>query len=1726
MTDTVVVEGHPDGLGFEKGLSGNSRAWILRASYPLDLSMIEVIARTPEDLEALARMFEGGNYEGETVEIIREDGRVWGVRIPSPEDKTIKQFVPFVLLDEYKAGLQYLPGPISLKELMEFSQSISPPIAEPRAEMRDGEFEGLFDGAVGESLSDAGLGNAALENLTSEEWLAILDLFILKLKALSPQAEERAPPAFRTLLDQLLTPEQVQNFKQVTGHMDRDDLVLILQRIHHLAVNMAEFGLREEFIPQLNLASLIVSLPRSQYLADRLLERSGLAGLEEVVLLWQALPEDIREEMTRQYFSGLIEEEYVDIDTVIQMSDWFVNKRYYRYLGSIHNKLLIERRPDDFGKFIHFCQILLILYDLQARKREDLPSQKIEEWTQLFNAGQQEPLFYGSGMEIYYDEAGRAHSYPRAMISFREVIDHVSLMGLLIPILERIYYKKEELSPFEFAVEDMNPYGGLWTKAQQFQTFQEFLAWLNSHFTTVLGYDPLSERDRFLHDFILDRNLARRILEAALGIILDATAGAEEKPEPESPLGGNREIGWVDIFRSVGSNVEKEWRRPAGPWPQNNLRLYHGFLEGKGIERLLGVVSRGIRGGLATALGDEGLMPSSEDVALAQKLNAVPLVSTSEQPYAAVHWGAGKIVSFFRKDGLKLATKDDIDPYREYFPSPYYYGDDGEVPVKEMLPWSQLNRIFLDAQSFEEGKERLSVLGLMDHVVVILGVNYDQDQLTVRYAAASALDEERRIVRTMPGLVPEFYPMAAMRLVITEVYQENYLSGSFPDGMTRREKILQEAERLAGLKTEFSPEEIAILLSDEVGDADWVIEALQASKRFSLKGSFINDRGKRILRLGFVREGERSFGWDDVTAPLDKKENSQYLSAQEDFEKAKRLRRLPGYSFALLGDLRYQTVSKLAGGEYIDKLHLVADVLGASLYDLTLVLSQKLELYFYDDFLKLSLERDALHFGRQSITLGELQAGLHNLPEWADIGLPLLQHGPKILAATGDNGADAATRAEMRGLGSAQDLPKEVKDLSFMSTETPDYLPPEKFSGAGENLSEIILRAAEKVLGYKPLVSIMGSFAYARDDEGRPLWDMINDFDLRVHVEVEPSQDDGHGNFFYCNSLSLAIQPVLYQALIDAGLRTFWDHDQHWGLLDPAGRKYDISIYVVDRSDLFNTARPDEIGTFQSGEIFNGDLTYLRERVKNLGIKNVTRFAMAKYTGEMSETISSIRDPSNFDVLKPKYLKRLYGLARRRGFKHEEVAWLLTEYQGLEEVFDDQRLRAAYGRAASLGIAGPGEDVLLFDLESAISKKLIELGIIENKDIASMNEVPPSSDENVRPELRKDFDENDFGLFMDMTARVIADTYMRSNQSVEELIAVMTSHAEQERDELDRVLRAEMQGFLTDIARELIEQDMPEAILTWLSQGNFKAAVQVFAGRLQSEIRNHGINAESAAELADPEILQGTLQGVITRVLVLGEAMAAVDTRAISESPGLRAVLGMLSLYKGDMPAFMKLLNSAHAEVLEKKGYPAQLRAPPEILFTVPDETGTVRARMIDVNLFYPLVTGSSGDPAVEGALRRINRDLYAWASESRLMMIYERGIPTWSFRKLIPAMAKRLPYDADRAVTLFRAGAEYQNRDALVIADQRANLDLKEFHGMGLLTGPEVLSAYRHEIARYAVLAELVLRSEYLKGTYLEQDPNLRFPVMTPEGLAGITKFLEYLAQTEAVRQAMKASA
>jgi len=107
---------------------------------------------------------------------------------------------------------------------------------------------------------------------------ALCEPFIDELLRRGWKISPESRALYRRMLERYMCGEQVARFEDRFGHFDTKDLVMMLQKLHTLAMAMPHYNIREEALPVINLDSLVLRVPASNAERLRILRATGIAG--------------------------------------------------------------------------------------------------------------------------------------------------------------------------------------------------------------------------------------------------------------------------------------------------------------------------------------------------------------------------------------------------------------------------------------------------------------------------------------------------------------------------------------------------------------------------------------------------------------------------------------------------------------------------------------------------------------------------------------------------------------------------------------------------------------------------------------------------------------------------------------------------------------------------------------------------------------------------------------------------------------------------------------------------------------------------------------------------------------------------------------------------------------------------------------------------------------------------------------------------------------------------------------------------------------------------------------------------------------------------------------------------------------------------------------------------------------------------------------------------------
>lgn len=259
-------------------------------------------------------------------------------------------------------------------------------------------------------------------------------------------------------------------------------------------------------------------------------------------------------------------------------------------------------------------------------------------------------------------------------------------------------------------------------------------------------------------------------------------------------------------------------------------------------------------------------------------------------------------------------------------------------------------------------------------------------------------------------------------------------------------------------------------------------------------------------------------------------------------------------------------------------------------------------------------------------------------------------------------------------------------------------LPQNRFGVDNINPANILLSVLEQELGYRPIVSVIGSMSYAVNADGSLNWDVIKDVDLRIHTPepLSANRMQDIKTIFFRELNERVVKSIMAKEgisrtkaerksiIIAPGID---EQDrfvqsinmQHAGIRESVGDKqYRIQLLFCQEEELFT----EDVGfsSYSPIDIFLGNTERLNGLMNEVGLGRLIEVSVKLYTQEVERVLEEARD--GFDEAKPKLLKRLYMLACMRG-QGAEFAWLLEKYSQLSQHFDNDLFQRCFSSAMS-----------------------------------------------------------------------------------------------------------------------------------------------------------------------------------------------------------------------------------------------------------------------------------------------------------------------------------------------------------------------------------------------------------------------------------------------------------
>ncbi len=464
---------------------------------------------------------------------------------------------------------------------------------------------------------------------------------------------------------------------------------------------------------------------------------------------------------------------------------------------------------------------------------------------------------------------------PDRASSFKDALAQ-SMVGRLLLLTSKLFPVQED-SLFKGRKQGLDSddvVNLLWEKAKKHDNFSDFIMTLSQEIQTISGVDLTHSND--INNLLISTG-SEDLFNAIVSYIINNFIRPElqSRPYPTSFVSSMTWEGFIQARRTSLRGQGRPFRAPPGPWSENNLHIGNGFWQ-SGPEGALGLVSRGIHGGLNKVLTSDGLMAA--DV----QGNNLPFrsMSFSSTPYGGVGWGEGQIVFYCDPAKMPIANENELQQLRKTLGLGHTpYNDGSEVVAKNTVPLDAVQWVFVDTNQYLTNEQLLNEPWIKDKVVVF-GISRSQGFYYYHLNDADnkiiLTSLERFYGQNSDKADPDIAFEIASQLAITDVTKKEYLQQEIA-GKSRQVRILEAADKISREDAVFSPKAIAHLLKEDI---DIVIDVLINANKYSVARSDIIYNGRRDIMFKLARNSQPLASWDILSRELTNKESAQWKTTR------------------------------------------------------------------------------------------------------------------------------------------------------------------------------------------------------------------------------------------------------------------------------------------------------------------------------------------------------------------------------------------------------------------------------------------------------------------------------------------------------------------------------------------------------------------------------------------------------------------------------------------------------------------------------------------------------------------------------------------------------------------------------------------------------------------------------------------------------------------------------
>lgn len=238
------------------------------------------------------------------------------------------------------------------------------------------------------------------------------------------------------------------------------------------------------------------------------------------------------------------------------------------------------------------------------------------------------------------------------------------------------------------------------------------------------------------------------------------------------------------------------------------------------------------------------------------------------------------------------------------------------------------------------------------------------------------------------------------------------------------------------------------------------------------------------------------------------------------------------------------------------------------------------------------------------------------------------------------------------------------------------------FGNSEIDLIQVVEVSVKSVLPEVPLMSVVGSYTYVRDDKGNPRWDMIDDFDFVIYADVTPQQKSQiMQNVFTALGEAEGIE-VFAPGINESNSIVQGALIPTWAIVEPkTGVRKRLTVSIESPNALLGRGSEQSfLGAYRPQSIYFGNRAVLKELLTNKTTDEIAEIMLDFYANGLEFLKSDVEAPGAFEGQKVKALKRFYQLAALRGMNNS-MRWLLDAYRQMTVNYDDAKFNDFYQRA-------------------------------------------------------------------------------------------------------------------------------------------------------------------------------------------------------------------------------------------------------------------------------------------------------------------------------------------------------------------------------------------------------------------------------------------------------------